>query len=78
MSFGEQFLTTCFNIEDLMPMVSFDLGSLCAILIVFMVFIQGKYCRSSDSGVMVLHHCTAIKGIVAVHFRGPFTQLFLF
>ena len=78
MSFGEQFSTTCFNIGDLRPMVSFDLGYLCTILIVFMVFIQGKYFRSSSGGIMVLHHCTAIKGIVAVHFCGPFTQLFLF
>ena len=61
-----------------MPMVSFDLGHLCAILIVSMVFIQGKYCRSSDGEAMVLHNCTAIKGIVAVHFCGPFTELFLF
>ena len=57
MSFGE-FLTACFNTGDLRPMVSFDLGHLCAILIVSMVFIQGKYCRSSGGGVMVFHHCT--------------------
>ena len=69
MSFGEQFLT----------FLTFDLGHLrCAILIVFMVFIQNKYFRSSSGGIMVFHHCTAIKGIVAVHFCGPFTQLFLF
>ena len=65
MSFGEQFLT----------FLTFNLGHLrCAILIVFMVFIQGKYCRSSDGGVMVFHYCTAIKGIAAVHFRYVLTQ----